>query len=162
MGQTRRVKNEEVLQSVMEERRKGISDRRLKRRIIQVLSTNCLLKHVVEGKIEVTKRRRRRCKQLSLTVRKREDTGSLRRNNLISLTGNLALEEDTGQQLDYTIVTTTMMMTMMMISYRVACNNRRLFELPTAFLHLITIHHSHVFRCFYYVTITMYFTIVNT
>ena len=37
-------------------------------RIVQILRTNCILKHVIEGKIEgrieVTVRRGRRCKQL--------------------------------------------------------------------------------------------------
>jgi len=65
---------------------------------------NCLLKHAIEGKIrgkiEVARRRRRRCKQLLMTLRKREDTGNRRRKYWISLTGKLALEEKTDLQLD--------------------------------------------------------------
>ena len=37
-------------------------------------------------------RRRRRCKQLLMTLRKREDTGNRRRKHWIPLTGKLALD----------------------------------------------------------------------
>jgi hypothetical protein len=61
---TDRVREEEVLQSVKEER--NISQR-IKRRKVN-LSKNCPLKHVIEGKtevrIEVKGRRRKRRKQL--------------------------------------------------------------------------------------------------
>jgi hypothetical protein len=64
---------------------------------------NYNLKQVIEGKIrekiEVV-RKRRRCKQLLMTLRKREDTGNRRRKHRISLTGKLALEEKTGLHLD--------------------------------------------------------------
>jgi len=68
-----------------------------------ILSMNCLLKHFtvgnIRGKIEVA-RRRRRCRQLLMTLMKREDTGNRRRKHWISLTGKLALEEKTDPQLD--------------------------------------------------------------
>jgi hypothetical protein len=45
-----------------------------------ILRRNCLLKQVIEGKlegrIEMTGRRGRRRKQLRMTLRKREDTGN--------------------------------------------------------------------------------------
>jgi hypothetical protein len=48
--------------------------------ICHILSRNCLLKHVIEGKIEgiieVTRIRGRRGKQIVMTLRKREDTGN--------------------------------------------------------------------------------------
>jgi hypothetical protein len=66
---TDRVRNEEVLHSVKEERN---IVRTIKRRqanwIGHILCRNCLLKHVIEGKIEgrieMTGRRGRRSKQL--------------------------------------------------------------------------------------------------
>ena len=66
---TGRVKNEEVLHRVKEER---YNLHKIKRRkanwIGHILSRNCLLEHVAEGKLErrikVTRRRVRRCKQL--------------------------------------------------------------------------------------------------
>jgi hypothetical protein len=74
INRTGRVKNERILQKVMEE---GNIRQTVKRRkanwIGHILSTNCLLKHVIEGtirgKIEVS-RRRRRCRQLLMTLRK--------------------------------------------------------------------------------------------
>jgi len=46
----------------------------------QILHSNCILKHVIEGKIEerieMTGRQGRRRKQLLTTLRKREDTGN--------------------------------------------------------------------------------------
>jgi hypothetical protein len=76
---TDRVQNE-VLHRV---RREGISYMQLKKRranwIGQILHNNCILKHVIEGKIEgrinMTGRQGRRRKQLLSTLRKREDTG---------------------------------------------------------------------------------------
>jgi len=41
-----------------------------------ILHRNCLLEHVIEGKIEGMIRRGRRCKQLLDDLRKREDTGN--------------------------------------------------------------------------------------
>jgi len=66
---TDRVRNEEVLRRVNEERNilHTIKTRKANR-ISQILHRNCLLKQVIEGKkeerIEVTRRRERRCKQL--------------------------------------------------------------------------------------------------
>jgi len=48
--------------------------------LVKILQSNCILKHVIEGKIEgrieMTKRQGRRRKQLLMTLRKREDTGN--------------------------------------------------------------------------------------
>jgi hypothetical protein len=74
---TDRVGNDEGLHIVKEE---GNILHTIKRRkahwIGHLLSRNCLLKHVIEGKIEGTGRRGRRRKQLLNTLRKREDTGN--------------------------------------------------------------------------------------
>jgi hypothetical protein len=66
---TDRVRNEEVLQRVKEERNiVHTIKRRTANWIGHILRRNCLLKHVIEGKlegrIEMTGRRGRRCKQL--------------------------------------------------------------------------------------------------
>jgi hypothetical protein len=66
---TDRVRNEEVLHRVKEERNIIHTVKRRKSNWIgHILRTNCLLKHIVEGKIEgrieVTRRRGRRRKQL--------------------------------------------------------------------------------------------------
>jgi hypothetical protein len=66
---TDRVRNEEVLHRVKEERNIVHTIKRRKANWIgQILRRNCLLKHVIEGKIkgriEVTGRGDRRCKQL--------------------------------------------------------------------------------------------------
>jgi hypothetical protein len=66
---TDRVRNEEVLHRVKEERNILHTIKRRKANWIgHILCRNCLLKHVierkVEGRIEMTGRRRRRCKQL--------------------------------------------------------------------------------------------------
>jgi hypothetical protein len=65
---TDRVRNEEVLQRVKEERNILHTIKRRKANWIgHILRTNCLLKHVIEGKLEgrvdVTGRRGRRRKQ---------------------------------------------------------------------------------------------------
>jgi hypothetical protein len=55
------VKNEEVLQSVEEERNILHTPKRRKVNWVgHILRRNCLLKRVIEGKIEVKRRRRRR------------------------------------------------------------------------------------------------------
>jgi len=64
---TYRVKNEEVLQRVKEERNiLHTMKRRKANRIGHILHRNCLLKHItggnIEGKIEVMGGRGRRCK----------------------------------------------------------------------------------------------------
>jgi hypothetical protein len=68
-----RGKSEEVLQRVTE---KGILHA-IKGRganwIDHILCRYCLLKHVIEGKIEGTRRRERRLKQLLNDLRKLED-----------------------------------------------------------------------------------------
>jgi hypothetical protein len=66
---TDRVRNEEVLHGVNEERNILHKIKRRKANWIgHILRRNCLLKHVIEGKlegrIEMTGRRGRRCKQL--------------------------------------------------------------------------------------------------
>jgi hypothetical protein len=54
--------------------------RRKANRLGRILRRNCLLKHVIEGKleggIEVMGRRGRRRKQLLMTLRKKEDIGN--------------------------------------------------------------------------------------
>jgi hypothetical protein len=68
----------------VESSRRGISNIQQKRRkadwIRHFLRRNCLLKHVIEqkieGRIEVTGRRGRRGKQLLDDLKKREDSGS--------------------------------------------------------------------------------------
>ena len=66
---TDRVRNEEVLHRVKEERNILYTVKRRKANWIgHILCRNCLLEHVMEGKVEermeVTGRRGRRCKQL--------------------------------------------------------------------------------------------------
>ena len=66
---TDRVRNEEVLHRVKEERNILYTVKRRKANSIgHILCRNCLLEHVMEGKVEermeVTGRRGRRCKQL--------------------------------------------------------------------------------------------------
>jgi hypothetical protein len=63
------VRNEEVLHKVKEKRNiLHTVKRRNANRIGHILRGNCLLKHIIEGKIggeiEVTRRREKRCKQL--------------------------------------------------------------------------------------------------
>jgi hypothetical protein len=57
-----RVKNEEILRAV-----ESITKRMKVNRVGHIMSRDCLLKHVIEGKIkgriEVMRRRRRRCQQ---------------------------------------------------------------------------------------------------
>ena len=66
---TDRVRNEEVLHRVKEERNILYTVKRRNANWIgHILCRNCLLEHVIEGKVEermeVTGRRGRRCKQL--------------------------------------------------------------------------------------------------
>ena len=59
------MRNEEVLHRVKEERNIVQTIKRKKAKWIgHSLRRNCLLKQVIEGKVEVTGRRRRRSKQL--------------------------------------------------------------------------------------------------
>jgi hypothetical protein len=69
------VRNEEVLHRVKEERNIVHTIKRRKANLIgHILRRNCLLKHVIEGKINVTKIRGRRRKQLLDDLKKKEDT----------------------------------------------------------------------------------------
>jgi hypothetical protein len=62
---TDRVRNEEVLQRVTEEMYTIHTVKERKANCIgHILRRNCLLKQVIEGKVEVTRRRRRRSKQV--------------------------------------------------------------------------------------------------
>jgi hypothetical protein len=62
---TDRVKNEDVLHRAKEERNILHTIKRRKTNWIgHILRSNCLLKHVIEGRINVTGRRGRRRKQL--------------------------------------------------------------------------------------------------
>jgi hypothetical protein len=62
---TDRVNNEAVLHRANEERNIRHTIRRRKANWIgHILRRNCLLKHIIEGKIRGTRRRRRRPKQL--------------------------------------------------------------------------------------------------
>jgi hypothetical protein len=77
---TDRVRNEEVLHRVKAERNIVHTIKRRKANWIgHILRRNCLLKHVIEGKlegrIEMSGRRGRRRKQLLDDVNEREDTG---------------------------------------------------------------------------------------
>jgi hypothetical protein len=80
IGWTDRVRNE-VLRRVNEQRSILHSIKRKKVNwICHILGRNCLLKHIIEGKIEgmivVTGRRGRRRKQLLVDLKKREGTGN--------------------------------------------------------------------------------------
>jgi hypothetical protein len=83
---TVRVSNEEVLHRVKEERNiLHTIKRRNANWIGHILRRNCLLKHVIEGKIEgrieVTERRGEDVSSYWMTLRKREDTGHLNRKH---------------------------------------------------------------------------------
>jgi hypothetical protein len=76
---TNRERSEEVLHRVKEDRNILHTVKRRKAYWIgHMLCRNCLLKHVIEGKIEVgiemAERQRRRCKQLLITLRKLKNT----------------------------------------------------------------------------------------
>jgi hypothetical protein len=78
---TDRVRNEEVLHRVKEERNILLTIKRRKANWIgHILHRNCILRHVtegkVEGRIEITGRRGRMRKQLLDDLIKREDTGN--------------------------------------------------------------------------------------
>jgi hypothetical protein len=76
---TDRLRNEEVLHRVKEEMNIVRTIQRRKDNWIgHILRINCLLKHVIEGKLEgrteMTVRRGRRRSSYWMTLRKREDT----------------------------------------------------------------------------------------
>ena len=74
---TDRVRNEEVLHRVKEERNIIHTIKRGNTNLIgHILRRNCLLKHILEGKVEVRGRRGRRRKQLLDYLKKREGTGN--------------------------------------------------------------------------------------
>ena len=58
------VRNEEVLQGIKAERNIPQTAKRMANWIGHFLGRNCFLKHFIEGKIQVTGRRLRRCKQI--------------------------------------------------------------------------------------------------
>jgi hypothetical protein len=59
------------------------------------LHRNCLLEHVIEGKIVKLGRHGRRRKQLLGDLRKREHTGNRKRKNQIAISGEVAVKEST-------------------------------------------------------------------
>jgi hypothetical protein len=84
---TDRVRNEEVLHRVKEERNiVHTIKRRMAKWIGHILRRNCLLKHVIEGKIQerikVTERRGRRRKQLLDGCKKRRIYRKLKEDSL--------------------------------------------------------------------------------
>jgi hypothetical protein len=72
---TDRVRNEEVLHTVKEERNIVHTTKRRKANWIgHILRRNCLLKHVIEGKLEVPGRGGRRRKQLLDDLKEERNT----------------------------------------------------------------------------------------
>jgi hypothetical protein len=91
---TDRVNNEAVLHRVKEGRKILHTIRRRKANWIgHILRRNCLIKHIIEGKILGTRMRGRDVCSCWMTLRKQEDTGSRRRKLKIALFGELSLEE---------------------------------------------------------------------
>jgi len=80
ISRTNLVRNEEVLQRVREEEYPKTIKRRRANWIGHILRRNCLLKHVIEGKIEgrlgVTGREGRRRKQLLNYLKNVKNTGN--------------------------------------------------------------------------------------
>jgi hypothetical protein len=71
------VTNEKVLQKFKEDRNILITIKRRKaNRIGHILRRNCLLKHVIEGRIEGNRRRGNRRKQLLEDIKVRENAGN--------------------------------------------------------------------------------------
>jgi hypothetical protein len=69
---TDRVRNEEVLHRVKEERSIQYTTKQRKTNwIVHVLSKKCLLKHIIEGKVEGMGRRGRRRKQILYALNRR-------------------------------------------------------------------------------------------
>jgi len=80
------VRNEEVIQRVKEERNILHTAKRQEANCAgHILRRNCLLRHVIEGKldgrIKVTGRRGRKRKQILETLRKGKDTVILKRRH---------------------------------------------------------------------------------
>ena len=83
---TDRVKSKEVLHRVKEERNVIHAVKRRKATWTgHILRRNCRLNHVIEGKIEGIGRQGRYVSGYWLTLRKREDTGNWKRQQLIDL-----------------------------------------------------------------------------
>jgi hypothetical protein len=83
---TDRVRNEEVLHRVKEQRNIVHTIKRRKANWIgHILRRNCLLKHVIEGKlegrIEMREDEEEDVSSYWMTLRKREDTGNLKRKH---------------------------------------------------------------------------------
>jgi hypothetical protein len=77
------VRNEEVLLRVKEERNIVHTIKRWKAKWIgHILQRNCLLKQVIEGNIQGTARRERRCKQLQYVVKERRGYWKLKEEAL--------------------------------------------------------------------------------
>jgi hypothetical protein len=71
------VTNEKELQKFKEDRNILLTIKRRKiNRIGHILRRNCLLKHAIEGKIEGSKRRGSRRKQLLENIKERENAGN--------------------------------------------------------------------------------------
>jgi hypothetical protein len=79
---TEHVKNEEVLHSTKKERKilRTVS-RRKANRIGHAFRRNLLLKHVIEGKVEGTRRRGRRRKQLLDDLKEKMRSWNVRRKD---------------------------------------------------------------------------------
>jgi hypothetical protein len=93
-----RVRNEEVLLWVKEDRNiLHIIKRRKADWVCYILRRNCLLKHVIDGKIqlgiEVTRRKGRKLRSCWMTLRQGEGTGNWKRKHCVAPCGELALEE---------------------------------------------------------------------
>jgi hypothetical protein len=58
-----------------------------------ILSRNCLLKHITEGKIRGTRRQERRCKQLLDDLKKARRYWKLKEEARITLFAELSMEE---------------------------------------------------------------------
>jgi hypothetical protein len=58
-----------------------------------ILRGNCFLKRVIEGRIEVTRRRRRRCKELLDELKGAKGYSKLKEELWVAVFGELALKE---------------------------------------------------------------------
>jgi hypothetical protein len=97
---TDRVRNEEVLERVKEERNILHTIKRRKADwVYHILRRNCLLKHVIvgkiEGRVEMTGRRGRGRKQLLDDLKETRGYWKLKAKALVALCGEFALEEAT-------------------------------------------------------------------
>ena len=93
-----RLRNEEVLHRVKKDRNILHALKRRKTNFIgHILRRNCLLKHVVEGKIgggiKVTERQGRRRKQLCYNLKETTGCWNWKRKHYIAICGELTLQE---------------------------------------------------------------------